>query len=351
MKIPGMKPFSGMQSKQNRLFLTILCYFLSLLIPIVIIGISEYWYSVSLMKNEFNQRISTNLDSSANSVDSYIKTTQETGVNFLFDDTVQSLLMPKNLQSLEVRAELWRLPRILQRNENIISKFTDSMFVYIDNQDVYVSGGVNYFESFFNNLYKYDKYDASYWMNKQRSDKGVELLPVTKVVQEKIHVKQVVPIVIINRIRNHNAVMVVNIDVQTIEKTLQGGAVFGSTGFVVLDGNREAIYDANGYLNGTVTAASLNTAFEGNIGSSKELTVSGKRYVVAHVKSDLYGWDYYSFTPLDEFNHYTVGILQMTLLLCIVLMVMGIVFSFVFSFRIYNPIRNIGTLLHRRAYP
>ncbi|MFD0677715.1 MULTISPECIES: helix-turn-helix domain-containing protein [unclassified Paenibacillus] len=351
MKIPGMKPFSGMQSKQNRLFLTILCYFLSLLIPIVIIGISEYWYSVSLMKNEFNQRISTNLDSSANSVDSYIKTTQETGVNFLYDDTVQSLLMPKNLQSLEVRAELWRLPRILQRNENIISKFTDSMFVYIDNQDVYVSGGVNYFESFFNNLYKYDKYDASYWMNKQKSDKGVELLPVTKVVQEKIHVKQVVPIVIINRIRNHNAVMVVNIDVQTIEKTLQGGAVFGSTGFVVLDGNREVIYDANGYLNGKVTAASLNTAFEGNIGSSKELSVSGKRYVVAHVKSDLYGWDYYSFTPLDEFNHYTVGILQMTLLLCIVLMVMGIVFSFVFSFRIYNPIRNIRDIIAQKSVP
>jgi AraC-like DNA-binding protein len=350
MNIPGIQPFRKMQDKQNRLFLTILGYFLSLLIPIVIIGISEYWYSISIMKNEFNQRISTNLESSANAVDSFIKTSQETGVNFLYDDTVRTLLMPKNLQSLEVKAELWRLPRILQRNENIVSKFTDSSFVYIDNQDVYVSGGANYFDFFFNNMYKYEKYDADYWMKKQGSDKTVELLPVTNVIQEKVNVKQVVPIVMTNRIHNHNAVMVVNIAVQTIEKTLLGGAVFGSTGFVVFDGNREVLYDANGYLNGGVTAADLNASFEGNSGS-KEIEVSGKRYVVGHVKSDLYGWDYYSFTPLAEFNHYTIGILQMTLLLCVVLMVMGIVFSFIFSFRIYNPIRNIRDIITQKSVP
>lgn len=222
MKIPWAKQISGMQNKQNRLFLTILGYFLSLLIPIIIIGVSEYGYSVSIMKKEFNQRISTNLKSSANTVDSYIKTAQETSVSYLYDDTVQTLFMPKNAQSLEVKSELWRLPRILQRNENIVSHFSDSMFVYIDNQDVYVSGGVNYFESFFNNMYKYEKYDASYWMNKMSSKKSVELLPVSQVIQEKMHVKQVIPIVMINRIRNHNAVMVINIAVETIERTLKG---------------------------------------------------------------------------------------------------------------------------------
>ncbi|MDQ0916934.1 helix-turn-helix domain-containing protein [Paenibacillus sp. V4I5] len=347
MKIPGLKQLSGMQGKQNRLFLTILCYFLSLLIPIIIIGVSEYWYSVSIMKNEFNQRISTNLKSSANAVDSYIKTAQETSVSFLYDDTVQTLLMPKNAQSLEVKSELWRLPRILQRNENIVSHFADSMFVYIDNQDVYVSGGVNYFESFFSNIYKYEKYDASYWMSKMSSNKSVELLPVSQVIQEKVNVKQVIPIVMSNRIRNHSAVMVVNIAVDTIERTLKGGAVFGSTSFVVFDGNQELMYDAKGYLNDTLTAQNLKASFDENSTSNK-LEVGGKRYLVAYVKSDLYGWNYYSFTPLDEFNHYTVGILQMTLLLCLVLMVMGIAFSFVFSLRIYNPIRNIRDIIAQK---
>ncbi|TDG00212.1 helix-turn-helix domain-containing protein [Paenibacillus piri] len=352
MNMPGIKQISGMRGKPNRLFLTILCYFLSLLIPIVIIGVSEYAYSVRIMKNEFNERISTNLESAAKTVDSYLKTTQETGVNLLYDETVRTLLMPKEMQSLEVRAELWRLPRILLRNENIISHFADSMFVYTDNQDVYVSGGVNYFDSFFSNMYKYDKYDTGYWMSKQSSDKSIELLPASRVVQEKVNVKQVIPVVMTNRIRNHIAVMVVNIAVQTIEKTLKGGAVFDSTGFIVLDGNSNALYDANGYLNpnGSLTADRLNALFEGSDGS-KELEVGGRRYAAAQVKSDSYGWSYYSFTPLAEFNHYTVGILQMTLLLCVVLMVMGILFSFMFSLRIYNPIRNIRDIIERKNVP
>ncbi|NHN29471.1 helix-turn-helix domain-containing protein [Paenibacillus agricola] len=340
----GIMRFNITKGKQNRLFLKIFACFLSLLIPIIIIGASEYVYSISMMKNQFNERITTNLEAAANTVDLYIKTTQETGVNFLYDETVRRLLMPKDTQSLEVMSELWRLPRILQRNENILSNFTDSTFVYIDQQDVYVSAGVNNFHSFFTNMYKYEKYDTSFWVNKRNSKTSIELLPVSKVTQEKNYLKQVVPIVMINRIQNENAVMVVNISVDAIDRTLKGNAVFDSTRFVVLDGEQQVIYDEKGYAGSLGATADWMDAFEES-GIAKEMDLDGKRYMIAHIKSDLYGWQYYSFTPLSEFNRNTVSILQMTVLLCIVLIVMGIIFSYIFSIRIYNPIRNIRDII------
>src|SRR5690606_26121753 len=112
----------------NRLFMKILLFFLSLLIPIIVIGAVEYAYSVHMMKKEFTQRISTNLTSASNTIDSNIETAQVTGVNFLFDEHVQRLLVPRKELSLINQTELWRLPRMIRQHENVLGSFADSIF-------------------------------------------------------------------------------------------------------------------------------------------------------------------------------------------------------------------------------
>ncbi|TBL80109.1 helix-turn-helix domain-containing protein [Paenibacillus thalictri] len=331
-------------NKENRLFLKILSYFLSLLVPIVIIGISTNMYSVHIMKKDFNERITTNLQNAVNSVDTNMEAAQETSLDFFNDDMVRMLFMPKAQQSLEIKTEIWRLPKIIQRNENVVSHFTDRMFAYIDDQEVYVSGGVNRFDSFFGSMYRYDKYDTAYWAKKLTSDKYIELLPVATIKQEGIHEKQVIPIVIKDRVQNHTAIMVLNIAVDAIEKTLKGNTVFDSTGFAVIDGYGEALYDPAGYLQDAVFTQQLKLQEEG-AAATDELKLNGTKYEVSRAQSSLYGWKYYSFTPASEFNKHTFSILQMTLLLCLVLMVMGVAFSFIFSFRIYSPIRNIRNIV------
>ncbi|WP_248924385.1 helix-turn-helix domain-containing protein [Paenibacillus hamazuiensis] len=327
--------------KENRLFVKILFYFLSLLIPIIITGVSTYMYSVQIMKKDFNERIKTNLQNAAGTMDANLESIQETSLDFFNDDMVHMLLMPKEQMSLEVRTEIWRLPRIIQRNENIISDFTDRMFVFIDDKDVYVSGGVNQFQSFFGKMYKYDKYDAAYWAEKLKSDKYIELLPAAAVKREGIHDKQVVPIVIMDRIQDHTAVMVLNVAVEAIENVLKGSAVFGSTQYVVVDGNGQPIYDPQGYTNDPLFSGMLR---ERKLPAA-EMELMGNKYEVARAESGLYGWEYYSLTPAEEFARHTRGILQMTLILCLVLVVMGAAFAFIFSYRIYNPIRNIRNIL------
>ncbi|MDF2958620.1 MAG: transcriptional regulator, AraC family [Paenibacillus sp.] len=332
------------RSKDQRLFLKIFSYFLSLLIPIVIIGVATYLYSVDIMKRDFNERIRTNLQNAAITIDVNLEAAQETSLDFFNDDMVRMLLMPREQQSLEVRSEIWRLPKIIQRNENIVSDFTDRLFVYIDNKDIYVSGGVNSFDSFFRNMYKYGKYDAEFWTKRLSSTQYIELLPVSNVSQEGIHDKQVVPIVFMDRINNQTAIMVLNIAVEALARTLKGSTVFDSTGFLITDATGGTLYDTNGFMaEPKVSELLASHPFSQSGGGQVEF--QGGKYEISYAQSGLFGWHYYSITPSGEFNRHTFNILLMTLILCIVLVMMGVVFSLIFSFRIYNPIRNIRNII------
>ncbi|OXM85449.1 helix-turn-helix domain-containing protein [Paenibacillus rigui] len=335
---------SFFRNKENRLYFNILFYFLTLLIPIVIIGLATYMYSLYIMKKDFNDRIKTNLQNAAQTIDGKMGSLQEISFNFFSDYTVRMLLMPQEMQDLEVKTEVWRLPKIIQRNENIVGDFTDRMFVFIDQKSVYVSAGVNRFDSFFNTMYKYDHYDLAYWAKKLDSDKYIELLPITSVKREGIYDKQVVPVVIRDRLQSYNAVMVINVALDAIEKTLKGNAVFATTRYVITDGNGQVLLDPDEYMKDPLfSKIAINE--RGDQVLKGELEIGGNLYEVSHAKSALYGWNYYSFTPISEFNRHTSSILVMTLLLCLVLVLMGVVFSFVFSSRIYNPIRNIRNVI------
>lgn len=335
--------------KQKRLFFTILSYFMSLLIPIVIVGTSVYWYSSKVMKGQFDDRMSANLVTSTNVVDNYLRSAQETGINFLNDLTVQRLLKPKEEHTKETMSELWRIKQILQRNENIIGHFTDEMFVYIDDKSIYVSAGVNDFDFYFNKVYRYEQYDMAFWRERLHANvPGLEVLPMSVMEQDRAAAgRKVVPIVIHENIGRHKAVLVINISIEAIEREIQGSKLFESTSFLILDSNHHVLSDGKGIFQsyfGADRQALVSTLEEE---TPRMLTVDGTRYITTHHQSSLFGWNYYSFTPLSEYNRHTNSILAMTFVICFVLLIMGIIFSFIFSLRIYNPIRNIRDILAR----
>ncbi|WP_168120778.1 helix-turn-helix domain-containing protein [Paenibacillus sp. HB172176] len=336
------------QRRNNRLFLKILGYFLSLLIPILIVGLFTYHYSLKIMKEDFDGRILSNLRSSSATVDFYIKTAQETALDFMNDDTIQSHLLPKAERTIEINSELWKVSRIIQRSENIVSVFTENMFVYIDDKEVFVNEGINSFDSFFSRLYRYDSFGPDYWREKLKSNKYIEILPASEIERQGgREPESVVPIVITNRIGTGNAVMVLNVSVSSIADALKGNAIFQSTRFIALDGEDRVVYNgAEGTDDGSLLAT-LHGLDDANW-NTIETKWHDRSYIFSLVDSGLYGWKFYSVTPSSEFQKHTYSILQMTLLLCIVLLLMGVVFSFIFSASIYNPIRNIREVLMQR---
>lgn len=334
--------------KPKRLFLTILSYFMSLLIPIVAIGIAGSWYSSKVMQKQFHDRLATTLASSAETVDHYLRTAQETGLNVLNDFTVNRLLKPKREHTLEIMAELWRLPQLLQRSENVISPAADAMSLMIDSQEVYVGAGVNDFQFYYDRLYRYDRYDADFWRGRlQPGTAPMELLAVSEVRQENGAGKQIVPIVLTKRIGDFPAVLVVNVAAQAVEQALKGSAVFAETRFVVLDGNGRLLSDASGVTaKGSDWRERLSSLEDGRVAAAE---VGGERYMATSRVSGLFGWTYYSLTPMSVFDRQTNSILSMMVVLCIVMIGMGLLFSFIFSFRIYNPIRNLRDMVAQKS--
>lgn len=69
----------------NRLFFRILLYFLSLLLPIIIIGAVFYINVSNRLQDEFTQKVQMNLQSSANTIEIYMRTIQETSINFFYE--------------------------------------------------------------------------------------------------------------------------------------------------------------------------------------------------------------------------------------------------------------------------
>ena len=334
--------------KDKSLYFRLLFYFLLLLIPIVIIGLVTYVNSAKMIKNDFQEKISFNMEAASDTIDLYIRSAQETGVGFFNDESIQMYLVPRDMQTPLIRAGLWRIPRIIQRNENIVGGFADSIFVYVDNDVVYVRDGLNEFDTFFNQIHSYEDYNVGFWEKTSESKQYIQLLPKTIVKEKSLGVqKAVVPLVLRSQVLKHNITIVIDIDVNSIEETLRGNSVFNSTAFIVVDDNNQLIYDSHGFFE------QLRSRFEDDVNRDKEanhdiLKLDGTDYILSSIKSDLYGWRYYAITPYSELSNLTIGILQMTVALSIFFIILGVILSFIFSYNIYDPIKKIKDTIYQK---
>ncbi|WP_313638261.1 hypothetical protein, partial [Paenibacillus sp.] len=136
-----MKRMKGLMPA-NRLYYKILLYFLSLLIPIVIIGIATYANFVSKYKQDFAANARMSLQISADLVDAHLRTVQEAGISFFSEVSVNRLLKPDAQYTLEDRSNLIDILQSLKRTGAILTEFADDLFMFIDHEKVYTTSGI-----------------------------------------------------------------------------------------------------------------------------------------------------------------------------------------------------------------
>ncbi|WP_313638260.1 helix-turn-helix domain-containing protein, partial [Paenibacillus sp.] len=191
----------------------------------------------------------------------------------------------------------------------------------------------------------YDMFGPDYWKRSILSDRSIEILEPSSMHTFQ-SVKKVVPVIVSSMVRGYNAVLVANISVDVLQKKLKGYAPYPSTQFVALDGYGRAVLgpeDKEGREAALISK--LTEAFPSDDPSSTELFLGETPYIVSYVQSNLYGWKLYSLTPVNEFNRQASGILRMIVVICLVLVVIGLLFSFIFAFKLYTPIQRIKDAL------
>lgn len=329
--------------KVNALFVKIWLYFLSLLIPTLIIGLVFYANFVNKQKHEFAGKIALHLQTVANTVDIHLGTIQGVNQNLLVNETVNRLLIPNRDLTVQEKAELVKLVQAVNNSSSIINNLIDSLFVYVDGERIYTPSGAEALDLFFAKSYRYERYDANDWLAKLRSDQMIEILPLTGIDSSYGNPrKQVVPFVTTGLVRGNKAVVVANISAEMIRSVLLGNDMFPAARFLVTDAGGNVILNTAGL--GSIAVEELKRNYTGMTEANK-IAIDGESYATAFERSPIYGWHYYSIMPASEFNRQAAGVLKLIALICSSLLIIGFCLSFIFAYRIYNPIKKIRDVL------
>ncbi len=334
-----------LRKRVNPLFSKILLYFLSLIILVFIMGVTTYMNSVRQMREDFSGKIMTNLQTSANIIDNNLRTAQEISMNFFYNEIVQSHLKPVKDITISDRVYLPKIGSIISRNKSLLGKFIDNIFVYLDDQSVYTSEGNADFNTYLSKFYKYDNMDAAFWNKMLYSNKYLEILPLSKVTRKYGSPSNVIPIVYTSIVNGYRMVMVLNISADDIYKSIQKNTIISSTDFLVLDSKNSFIFASEESYKEADIKEKFQRPFSDETSGSREYGINGNKGLITFLKSPNYGWSYYLFTPMDEFGRHSGNVLNLTLLFCIILAGIGVFFSFIFTAKIYNPIRKIRDTL------
>lgn len=329
--------------KLNSLYFKILSYFLSLLIPIIVVGIVTCIYFTNYYKLDFDDKIIRNLDSSIKHLDYYISSSHKANLNLLEDTSIKKYLKPFNLLSLNEKAEVYKIPSVIHNNSRLISEFIDNSFIYIDNEKVYTGEGIDDFDAFFLRYYKMEDYDIEFWKNKLRDSTYFKTYKPTYVYKANDIKRRVLPIVSVDKLNGYNIQMVLTISIDKIIEIVNSNMFFNTSKFVITNNENSIIASNDNELFSQNTLNYLQT--KGELKKPITVNIHSKKMILAYSESANYGWKYYCLLPISEYQKSVKAIVVMTAISCSILLIAGLIFSMVFATKIYNPIKSIKDII------
>ncbi len=333
--------------QRRRFFLTLLLYFVSFLTPVLLVGIISYYSTAQMVREEFLRKNRQNLSSAADTVDAYLISSHSVAVAFLGDDEVKRIFLPDQAATLEQKAQRWRLPKVLERYQNITSNYIDSIFVYFPGDSlVYLPTGAVDQTLFFQRVKQYESYDLNFWMNLDLEGNMAREYPAEVLADYAgLNPRLVCPWVRTGKINGYTAVVVINISMEQIGKMLESSSVLESTQYLVIGKSGSVAWNTTAIQEDSESWQELTNLFLeeevfGGWGGVFPITVDGQRYLASKVVSRQFGWQIFSLVPQEGFDGMTSGIPRITLIVCLVLLAVGIVLALGLSKKIYKPINS-----------
>jgi two-component system response regulator YesN len=325
--------------EKYRLFFRILIYFLILLVPLLVISTIYYLNVSKMIKDDSVHKAQQNLKSSAQNVDLYLRTIHETSLNLLEDNTVRKYFFPEALQTLREKAELSEITRIISRYSSIVSNYSHSMFLFIDNRKVYLPRGAEDFDLFFGKFYKMDTYPAQFWEAQLDGESDFQILPPTGQAAGI----WLIPVITRGIVNGEFAITCVTIPINKLDQLFSGSAIFPSTQFVITDNQNRLIFSTGNEAHEFSKSVFINQE------PASVTDIHGDSFAVSYYKSVDYGWNYYAITPTAALNQTAKGVYNFMLAISALIIGISCLFSVWFSVKIYNPIKKIRDIIHDQS--
>lgn len=330
----------------RKLFVKIFINFIILLFPIIIIGVLTDRISEAAVQKESAQSNISVLNSLSGNFDQLFYEVKEISLLTYMNTELKYVI---NSNGKLEQNEYYIYYDILKLIRNLINTndMYDSIFLYLKNENKLITNEGEYdFDYFFTTYNEYKDYDLDFWKNVFSLPDYYTILKNTSVSErndKNITTRDVIPIVInYNEYSNSNVALVFNLDVNYMTQKLQDlkGASGGMLAIADSEGKTVA-FTSPGYFEQANIPKDLFQKFSDAGKVNGQYFYDGNLFHYSYVKSSFNKYIYLSLVPESVIKEKTRFISNMTILICISLLIIGVFLSYFFSMQIYNPIAGI----------
>jgi two-component system, response regulator YesN len=333
----------------NRLFIKMLMYFSTLLIPVLLIGILFYNYSVSEAKKDFSQNITKNLEFSMEHIDHSVQMAVDASLNLMMEDAFFEPVMSSPEMSTEQKRHFESMIQAIVKSQNISNYFIDNLFVFRDSEWVFRSAGPETFDRFFRELYWFEKYPVPFWKTYLTRPSAVQYLSPTLIKTSSGSTKTVIPTVAVEHSPKGNIAVVACLSTSAIHETIRSNMIYPETEFILLDTEDNIITSSRDDLWNSDAVERLKSLHADGPSELIPLEWQGENYLVSALSSERLEWTYYTITPSYYFRAEANNVLSVTFWTSIAIILLGIGLALIFSVRLYSPINTIREILMQNA--
>ena len=297
-------------------------------------GISTYVDS----RNRFLEQNQSQLDTLSSTLTMQIHMAFEDGIAFFQEPETIIYHKPENQRSPMDHSELWRIVGLICRSESTLSPLVMNEFsFYKGDENVAAGAGTYEKEFFFSQICRYEEYDSDFWES-NFTVPGRYVLPETA-VHGKSGNKRVLPLVTVLKRFGSLAFYVSNISIDYLDQIIKSSNAYLDQ-YYIYDENQNLLIKSRGAEKEDI----LNADYQDDM--HKE-----KGFVVFRSRDDLSGWTFYGLLTgknyLSVFRH----ILSLGILLVLLMFSGEIIIIFYLSHRVYNPIKDMKSILPGSKYP
>lgn len=311
----------------SRLYFRILLYFLTMVLFILLAGIIISAGFIRGIESDIYNRIEENMESVGDRIDEKIQVIFSMGTLLYNEESFTQYLRPYQMMTIQQKYRMQDIRASIARNKLVMIDTIQNIFVFIDEEKVYSDQSLENSENFFNVFNKYKTYDRSFWISWLYNRNEASILPADIMktgspTQEIL----VIPVVIPAYNSGYRCVVVFNISVSSLYRMYYDNSIFDDTVYVITD------------KNGIVASDRYRFNPEMLI-SGLESTFSKSEYISSVTEIERLGWKIYSFTPVKEFTAVKRYYIIISGVVCMAFLIIGISLSYVYSRKIYIPIR------------
>jgi len=320
--------------KELKFFFRLLNYFIFLLVIMFFAMVTIYFITNINTKQAINNKIQSNIENSGRMIDAHMEVIQNIGLNLFRSEEICNYFQYDAKEKKDIWAEQQRITNLISKNEAIFEDQLSILYLFFPESDYVYSGAGLYIKNFFfKNICNYKDYPEEYWRSIVGSNMSIRVLPSTTVKVRYYDSVDVIPVITLNEIDGHIALVVTNQPANKLIEMMSGGSLTENAEFIILDSEgRKLLYIGLDVLADT-EYQTLSTLASGS--RYKE-----KRIFVYHSEDS--GRTYLSMVSEHELNKITNTYIICFILFVVAFTVLGLFFAYIFAMRIYRPISQMA---------